>query len=186
MRRAWTLLASMLLICLGAHATTVIPVSVEQLTRASQSVVIGQAEDSWTDWNPQHTIISTYTRFRVSQALKGELGKGQTAQTITIKQMGGRAAHYEQKVAGIRQLVAGEAAVLFLRPSEANDGTQVITGLMQGNFRLSRTKAGELMAGNGVSGVKTYDPSNKNAGEYSGASMTLNELVAHVRKAAQQ
>ncbi len=169
-----------LLLCPFVCATTVVPMSVERLTQASTRVVLGQAEDSWTEWNAQHTIIYTLTRFRVNSTLKGE-----TVDTVIVKQMGGRVPHYEQKVAGVRQLAKGDSAVLFLHPSEANDGTEVITGLMQGNFRLLRSRAGELVVNNGVNDVKTYDPTRGRVNDFSGARMTLQQLVAKVRKAAQ-
>lgn len=164
-----------------AAATTVVPMSVERLTQASSRVVVGQAEDSWTEWNPQHTIIYTKTRFRVTDTLKGE-----AATTIVVKQLGGRAAHYEQKVDGVRPLNRGESAVLFVHPSQSNDGTEVITGLMQGNFRLMRSKTGELIVNNGVSDVKRYDPTSQVVTEFSGARMTLQQLVSKVRKASAQ
>jgi len=54
-----------------AAATTVRPMSIEDLTSGATTIVEGQASDSWSGWNPQHTLIYTFTRFRVSRTLKG-------------------------------------------------------------------------------------------------------------------
>src|SRR5437899_9128789 len=97
--------------------------SVERLTQASTHVVVGQAISSRSEWNQQHTQIFTYTRFRVARSLKGR-----SPSEIVVKQLGGRAGGYEQKVAGVRQFNANEPAVLFVHPSQAGDGTMVVTG----------------------------------------------------------
>lgn len=122
---AWLALASL------AVATTIIPMSLEEMTQAADCVVEGQAGRSWSAWNAEHTFIYTYTTFQVSRALKGA-----PAQTLTVKQLGGSADGYTQKVSGVRALDSGENALLFLRPSAAGDGTMVVVGLMQGHFRI--------------------------------------------------
>lgn len=176
MKRA---LALMFLFCVAvAAATTVKPMSIEDLTSASSMIVEGQATQSWSAWNPQHTLIYTFTRVQVSKTLKGN-----SADTILIKQLGGSAEGYTQKVAGVNPLRTGDASVLFLRSSEARDGTMVIVGLMQGNFRIERESAsGATVVNNGVSDV--HQSSQTGVTEYRGAKLTLRQLEARVRKAA--
>ena len=134
MKRLLILFAWFSLSALSLFATTVTPMSIERLTHASTHVLVGQAGETWSEWNPQHTQIFTYTRFSVTKTLKGT-----ASGTVVVKQMGGSAGGYEQKVAGVRLLRAGEQAVLFVHPSQAADGTVVVTGLMQGNFRIVRS-----------------------------------------------
>src|SRR4051794_22634272 len=98
--------------------------SVERLTHASTHVLLGTAQESWTQWSPDHRVIFTLTKFKVSRVLKG-----QASGEVIVKQMGGRAGAYEQKVAGVRHWQSGEQAMLFAHPSMAGDGTLVITGL---------------------------------------------------------
>jgi hypothetical protein len=124
-------LACCLLISTACAATSIVPMSVEQLTAAAADVVEARAVRSWSSWNAQHSIIYTYTEFAVTSRLKGSLPG-----SITVKQMGGSAEGYTQSVAGVRRFQDGEDALLFLRPSATNDGTQVIVGLVQGNFRI--------------------------------------------------
>src|SRR5438067_422572 len=151
--------------------TTVIPMSVERLTQASTHVVVGQAISSRSEWNQQHTQIFTYTRFRIARSLKGK-----APAEIVVKQMGGRAGGYEQKVAGVRQLNANEQAVLFVHPSQAADGSVVITGLMQGDFRIVASQKGEAVVSNEALGVQQPSASTSSVEHYAGEGMPLSTL----------
>lgn len=159
-------------------ATTVKPMTIEELTSAANTIVEGQAAESWSGWNPQHTLIYTFTRFHVAKTLKGK-----AADTILIKQLGGSAEGYTQKVAGVHPMRSGDAAVLFLRPSEARDGTMVIVGLMQGNFRIEReSTSGSTVVNNGVPDV--HQSTSGEIAEFRGAKLTLRQLESRIRKAA--
>ncbi len=165
-------------LCAGVGwATTVKPMSIEELTSAASMIVEGQAAESWSAWNPQHTLIYTFTRVRVAKTLKG------TAEGIVlVKQVGGSAGGYTQKVAGVRPLLDGDQSVLFLRPSEARDGTMVIVGLMQGHFHVEReSKSGSVVVNNGVEDVQ--QSTTTGVTEYRGAKLTLRQLEARVRRA---
>ena len=160
-----------------ACGTTVKPMSIEDLTTAATTIVEGQAAESWSTWNPQHTLIYTFTRVRVSKTLKGS-----NDGIVLLKQLGGSAGGYTQKVAGVHPLMDGDQAVLFLRPSETRDGTMVIVGLMQGNFRIQReTKSGAVLVNNGVNDVQ--QSTTTGVTEYRGAKLTLRQLEARVRRA---
>jgi hypothetical protein len=109
--------------------------------------------------------------------------KGHAGQEIIVKQMGGRADGFEQKVAGVRQLQGGEEAVLFVHPSQAGDGTFVITGLMQGNFRVTTENAARVVS-NGVEGVTQVRHGQPAVEHFSGSRMPLSQLEAIVRAAS--
>jgi hypothetical protein len=172
------LLVLAVLLCAAiASATTIKPMSIEDLSTAASAIVEGQAAESWSTWNPQHSLIYTFTRVRVSKTLKGS-----NDGTILLKQLGGSAGGYTQKVAGVHALMTGDQAVLFLRPSEAHDGTMVIVGLMQGNFRIEReTKTGAVVVNNGVNDV--HQSTSTGVTEYRGAKLTLKQLETRVRRA---
>jgi hypothetical protein len=162
-------------------ATTVVPMSIERLTAESSHVVEGVPLQTWSQWNPQHTIILTYTTFQVQRTLKG-----QAPPMVIVKQLGGRVGSMVQKVVGVRHLQPGEQAVLFLRPGDLNDGTLVITGLMQGNFSVRFAQDGTLVATNGMPEVHAYSVSTGQVTSYQGNRVRLDELEARVHKAAQQ
>jgi hypothetical protein len=177
MKRLFALL--MILLVTAASATTVKPLTIEQLTAEASVVVEGQAAESWSTWNTQHSLIYTFTRVRVTKALKG-----QPADTVLLKQVGGSANGYTQHVAGVNPMKSGDTSVLFLRPSGANDGTMVIVGLMQGNFRIQREPSGSAVVNNAVDDV--HLSSANGVTQYRGAKMTLRQLEARVQKAANE
>lgn len=162
-------------------ATTIIPVSIERLTQESSSVVEGTAVQSWSQWNPQHTLIFTYTRFDVSRTLKGSAGSN-----VVVKQIGGSAGGYTQRVSGVRHWRPGEQAVLFLQPSKAGDGISEVTGLMQGNFVMQKSTTGVVTVTNGVPGVSSLQPASGQLSRYQGSKLRLQDLESRVRKAVQQ
>lgn len=164
-----------------ALATTVVPMSIERLTAVSSHVVEGVPLQTWSQWNPQHTMILTYTKFQVQRTLKG-----QAPAMVIVKQLGGRVGPTVQKIAGVRHLRPGEQAVLFLRPGDENDGTLVITGLMQGNFSVRFAQDGALIATNGMPDVHAYSVSTGQVTSYQGNRLRLKDLEARVEKAAQQ
>jgi len=173
-------LALALLLAAGvAAATTVVPLTIEQLTAVSSHVVEGRALQSWSQWNAAHSIIYTYTKFAVTRSLKG-----QTAGTVIVRQLGGALDGTTQRVAGVHYWVRGEQAVLFLRPGDVPDGSLVVTGTMQGNFRMRRA-GGVTTVSNGAPQVSAYKMSAGTTSEYQGNTMRLQELETRVQKAVQ-
>ncbi|HEX8926719.1 MAG TPA: hypothetical protein VF786_13050 [Terriglobales bacterium] len=168
-------IAVLVLLCGVGSATTVKPLSVEELTTRSTHVVLARAVGSRSAWNAAHTLIYTETRFTAEQNLKGT-----APATFSVRQIGGSADGYTQKVSGVRGWQPGEEAVLFLRPSEANDGTYAITGLMQGNFAVKQTNAGKVMVSNGVPDVTAFDSATGRLNHFGGAEMSLQELRRRV------
>lgn len=170
------LLIGLMLAALACSATTILPMSVEELTGAASEIVEANAVRSWTIWNGQHTLMYTFTEFTVQQRLKGS-----APATVVVKQMGGHADGIVQHVAGLRSFQAGETALLFLRPSAANDGSRVIVGLMQGNFRVWTAADGRRMASNGISGVESLR--GHEVRTFAGSGMELETLKTRVRQA---
>jgi len=180
-RRVTIVMVAAVLLCGGAAmATTVIPMSLEELARSASRIVEAEAVSSRSAWNPQHTLIYTYTTFRVTRALKGD-----TAQTMIVKQLGGSAEGYTQKVSGVHHAQAGEQALLFLRASAAGDGTYAIVGLLQGHFRMFRARNGETMVSNGISGAESLEGGSGAVREFTGSPMRLGAAEARIRRAAQ-
>ncbi|MGH9521309.1 MAG: hypothetical protein ACRD3E_02120 [Terriglobales bacterium] len=174
MKNAIRIVIALLACSLTAAATSIIPMSVEELSQAATHVVEGQALRSWSAWNEQHTLIYTYTSFAVGRTLKGT-----APAEIVVKQPGGSAGGYTQTVWGVRHLQSGEHALLFLRPSMAADGTMVIVGLMQGQFQVFQAGS-EAMASNGIVHNRKYDHGMI---EKAGTSPRLSDIEDTVRRA---
>jgi hypothetical protein len=162
------------------RATTVVPMGVENLSHVSTHIVEGRALESISQWNPEHTLILTYTRFAVSRTLKG-----QAPGTIMVRQLGGTVDGVTQKVSGVRHWRPGEEAVLFLQPSSIADGALVVTGLMQGNFLMRRTAEGQTLVSNDMPEVSQYQASSAKVARFRGNTMRLEELESRIQKAVQ-
>ncbi len=163
----------------ACSATTIIPMSVEQMARAATDIAHVRVLDSWSEWNPQRTLIYTYSHVQVVQSYKGA-----ATQSFIVKQLGGSAGGYTQKVAGVRYFQPGENALLFLRPSAAADASMVIVGLMQGNFRMAQTASGQVLVSNGMPGVHAYATGRVAA--FGGSALTLQDMESRIQKALQQ
>jgi hypothetical protein len=162
---------------LGALATTIRPVTVEQLTAESSHVVEGRAVSSYAAWDGGHKAIYTYTTFEIGKVLKGQL----TTRTILVKQFGGQVGNTVSRRIGVRQFAAGEEAVLFLFPGA--DGTMLVTGLMQGRFSVRHSNGGTTVS-NGVPppspATRSYQVGEPVAQEQG---MSLESLEQRVRSA---
>ncbi len=177
MKSAFRIIALTVMAAGITWATTVRPMSIDRLAQFATSVVEAHVDQTWSDWDAQHTRIYTYTRVKVSRALKGT-----PADTVVVKQLGGSAGGYTQHVSGVQHMRSGERAVLFLRPSASGDGTMVVVGLMQGQFRVMRdANTGTDFVSNGVAGADEMNSSSVR--EYRGSRLTLKEMEARVRKA---
>lgn len=175
--KALSRFAVVLLVSLAAAATTIVPMSIERLARASTDVVLAESADSWTEWDASHKLIYTVTRFHVQRAIKGA-----PPTEIFVKQLGGSNGGYQQKVAGVRHWRSGEQRVLFLHPAESHDGRYVVTGLMQGNFAV-KTQESDPVVSNGIDGVESFDPQTRAVKAFRGSAMRLSRLAAAVRRA---
>ncbi len=176
---AISILGILLTIC--ASATTVIPLSVENLTSVSSHVVEARAISSSNQWNAAHTLISTYTTFQVERILKGA-----APSILVVRQLGGTLDGTTEKVPGVRHWKIGEQAVLFLRPGETRDGSFEVTGLIQGNFLIYRGLAGESLVSNGAPDASAYEVSSSKVTAYKGSAMRLHDIEARVQKAMQK
>jgi hypothetical protein len=164
-----------------AAATTVVPMTVERLTSISSHVIEGKAIQTWSAWDASHTMISTYTKFQVQRALKG-----QPPAYVVVKQLGGQVGNMTQKVAGVHLWRVGEDAFLFLRPGLARDGSLVVTGTIQGNFLVKTAADGSRVASNGMPEVSAYSTETGAITSFGGNTMKLQDLESRVSKAVQQ
>jgi hypothetical protein len=69
--------------------------------------------------------------------------------------------------------------VLFLHPSQESAGAHVVTGLMQGDFRVVHER-GETYVSNGVSGVEEVSGDGEKR-SFTGTRLTLRDLERRVR-----
>jgi len=120
-----------------AHATSVLPLDLDQLIDRSTSVIHARAVANRTERDAATGFVVTYTTFEVAEALKGRVGS-----THTIKQLGGSLPGEEMHfhAMGIPDFVVGREYVVFLAGVSAIGFSSPI-GLFQGRFTV--TTAGD-------------------------------------------
>ncbi len=116
-----------------ASATTLVRMSLEQLSQASTAIVRGRVASQESRWNDAHTQIVTLTTIAVGQRFKG-----QVSDTVVVEQLGGTVGNIRSRVAGVVRFHQGEDYVLFLEPAGVNPARHLVVGMMQGAYRIYR------------------------------------------------
>ena len=139
-----TCLTLNMLIASPASATSLLPLTLEQLSTRASLIFYGRVIENSTARDKQSGHIATYTGFEVI-----ELIKGHAAGRHTIKQIGG---HLKEtgttlRIQGVPRYVVGESYVIFL-PEKSSLGFSSPLGLHQGSFTVN-TIDGEAIVSNG-------------------------------------
>jgi hypothetical protein len=117
------------------ESTVILYKNLEDLFKESTLIVKGTVTDLRYEWNPEHTLITSYITIFVKEQYKGTPPK----QTVVIKQIGGELDGYFTEVIGAPKFKVGEEIVIFLEPSE-NDFYHV-HGMFQGKYKIEEGKA---------------------------------------------
>ncbi len=116
-----------------ALATTLIRLSLDQLSQASTAIVRGRVLNQVSQWNSEHTRISTLTTIAVENILKGTLPS-----VLVIQQPGGTVGNFHVHVAATVHFQPQRSYILFLEPSEADPSKHLVVGMLQGAFPIYR------------------------------------------------
>lgn len=120
-----------------AEASTVVAMSLEQMTDRAQTIFLGRVTGTRADWNVERTRIYTYVTLDVDRYLKG----GSPSGTETIRLLGGRVGPYLAMVPGTPEFRMGEEVLLFTAGAGARIPT--VLGLSQGKFTVVPDVNGE-------------------------------------------
>ena len=139
MRRSALIVMICLCLAIPGYATTVLPLSFEQLVNESQSVVYGRVSDVRAQWTDDRRFIESVVTIEVLRGMKGG-----TPESIAFTVPGGQVGRYLNVIPGAPSFVAGDLAVVFLTARGAR--LPVTTGLTQGIYRVRRDAAsGEIL-----------------------------------------
>lgn len=116
----------------NASATSVLPLSLEQLSTRANLIFHAEVISNEVKRDAQSGQIATYTEFRIIDAIKGVTGA-----THTIKQIGGHheASKITMRVHGVPKFLTGMTYVVFL-PKKSSLGFSSPLGLHQGSFSV--------------------------------------------------
>jgi hypothetical protein len=112
-----------------AQATTMIPLSINQLVDASDEVVRGTVTEIWTEPDTNTGMVWTYAQIEVSKALKGTPGS-----VVIIEQPGGTWGTKSAAVEGVARFSIGEEGYFFVE--HLRSGHNVSVGMSQGKFNI--------------------------------------------------
>jgi hypothetical protein len=126
-------LAACLSVALAAttFATTVLPLSFEQLVEGSSIVAYGRVIDVRAQWTDDRRFIESVVSLEVLRGMKGG-----AADTLVFTVPGGQVGRYINVIPGAPVFTAGDLAVVFLTGRGAR--LPVTTGLTQGVYRVQR------------------------------------------------
>jgi hypothetical protein len=122
-----------LMIAPALPATSLVHLSLAQLSRASAVIVQGRAIRQACDWNADHSMIVTLTTIAVAR-----VDKGSAAGTLVVEQPGGVMGNIQMRMDGTARFYPLASYVLFLESSHSDAGRFVPVGMMQGAFRIFR------------------------------------------------
>jgi hypothetical protein len=132
-----------LLLSLGSMtsvmATTVAPLSFEQLVNESQVVVYGRVTDVRSQWTDDRRFIESIVSIEILKGMKGS-----ASDTISFTVPGGQVGRYRNVIPGAPVFAPGDVAVLFL--TARGPRLPVTTGFTQGVYRVQRdARSGEML-----------------------------------------
>jgi hypothetical protein len=119
-----------------AESTTLVRMTLEQLSQASSEIIRGHVVSQESRWNPEHTRIMTFTTIALDQTLKGR-----PPSTLVIEQPGGMVGNLHVFVAGTVRFHPQTDYMLFLEPSSAEASRFLVVGMVQGAYRIYRDAA---------------------------------------------
>lgn len=134
-----------------SSATTVVAMSLEQMTDHAQSIFIGRVAGIRADWNAERTRIYTYVTLEVERYLKG--GSGSKMETVRL--LGGQVGPYRAIVPGTPPFEVGEDVLLFCAGAGARIPT--VLGLSLGKFTIVSEAGGERILKRDVSSLMLQD-----------------------------
>jgi hypothetical protein len=122
----------------AARATTVLPLSLDDIVATSAVAFEGTCLENRTERDAATNLIVTYTTFAVHDVIKGSPGS-----TYTIKQVGGELPQsgLAFKVHGVPTFAPGEDYVVFLA-GISDKGFSSPIGLAQGRFTVHQGASG--------------------------------------------
>src|SRR3972149_4736345 len=116
-----------------AHGTTLVRLSLEQLSQASSAIVRGRVLSQESRLSADGKQVVTLTTIAVEQSMKGR-----PPATVVVEQPGGAVGNRRVRVAGTIQFRPETRYMLFLEPSTSGAGRFRMVGMLQGAYRILR------------------------------------------------
>jgi hypothetical protein len=132
-----------------AGASTVVAMTLEQMSERAETIFVGRVTGTRADWNAERTRIYTHVTLEVDRYLKG--GNGSGSRVTTVRLLGGSVGPYLAMVPGSPRFETGEEVLLFC----AGGGARILTvlGMSLGKFTITADASGEKIVKRDISGL---------------------------------
>lgn len=135
------------------HATTLLRMSLSQMSRASKEIVRARCVSNSTKWEGGE--IWTFTEFETE-----EVWRGSPPSQFTVRLLGGRIDNLTSSISDVPRFASGEDVVLFLEPTQRGDFT--VVGWDEGTFRIHRDpRTGEEAVTEDSAHLATFNPQTR-------------------------
>jgi hypothetical protein len=138
-----------------AVATTVQKMSLRDLAKKSDAIVLASVEDQSARYDSRKEIF-TYITLRVLEPVKGP----KKGDVITIRELGGTVGNIASIVPGTPSFKVGEEVVIFLTGKDTA-GYPWVMGLEQGKYSVTTDERGEKHVRNEIGGLTVVSPGGK-------------------------
>ena len=124
----------------SAQATTLIRMSIEELTNNNATVILGDVLSVESYWNSTHTFIFSDVRIAIAETIKGRTPQDE----LVITLMGGTVEDVTTLIVGGPELAPGKTYLLFLGSNilPGNTTVQTVRDHIQGVFDVIQTREG--------------------------------------------
>jgi|GEM_PF-3595704 len=166
----------------NASATTLLKMTIEDLTSEAQVIVIGTVEDVSSAWRSDQTAIETTTVVKVGECLYGQCGS-----RIKLILRGGTVGDKTLYIPGMPKFEENQNVLLFLRQDpEGRSGVWSVVGMCQGAFLIEKDKKSRKTYAVQQSGAAIAEPDNSGTirvtGEMNPIKMPLKRLISRIKK----
>lgn len=158
-----------------AAATTVEKMSLRDLAKKSDAIVLARVEDQSARYEANKEIF-TYITLRVLEPVKGP----KKDDVITIRQLGGTVDQIASIVPGTPNFKKGEEVVLFLTQKDGA-GYPWVMGLQQGKYSVSEDEHGQKNVRNEIDGLALVAPGGKTTEADAGKAQPLQAFLDGLR-----
>ena len=153
----WILAPFILLLVSGASlsagATTLMRMSLAEISQAAEVIVRARCTGNSTGWDAGE--IWTFTSFDLE-----ETWRGSAPAQISVRLLGGRIGNITSSVSGVPRFSSGEEVILFLVRTPRGDFS--IVSWEQGTFRIRRdARTGEEIAAQDTAAFPVFDPGTR-------------------------
>lgn len=138
-----------------ASATTVEKMSLRDLAKKSDAIMLARVEDETARYDTNKEIY-TYVTLRVLEPVKGPKADA----VITIRQLGGTVGDIASIVPGTPSFKKGEEVVVFLTKNDTA-GYPWVMGLQQGKYTVTSDEKGQKNVRNELDGLILLTPDGK-------------------------